>query len=170
MSLVFANIFNFIFLIFSFFLYHHLYMMNHSTIFSLIFFFSITKDYTSPCLTLCAAVGLCHILSLFLVRVWVEVMFESDNVRKLKTEGGNMALQFISALHPLCIFCDYFWNISLTTPTRQTTLTEIISNCRHYSKTMFHVDNGHLAAARGLWADGVAGPRLDVRRAGSRRE
>lgn len=56
----------------------------------------------------CCSKSLSHTLSLFLVHVWVEVMFESDNTRKLKTEGGNMAQQFIAVLHPLCVVCYYF--------------------------------------------------------------
>lgn len=89
-------------------------------------------------------------------------MFESDNVRELKMEGGSAPLQFILALHPLCTFCDYFWNIRLTTPTRQTALTEIDSKCRHISKAKTLADVGHLAGARGPRARRVAVPKLDV--------
>lgn len=117
-----------------------------------------------------SAAYLCHLLPLSAVPVWVEVMFESDNVRELKTEGGSAPLQFILALHPLCTFCDYFWNIRLTTPTRQTALTEIDSKCRHPSKMTWLADDGHLAGARGPRARRVAAPKLDVGRAGSRRE
>lgn len=98
-------------------------------------------------------------------------MFESDNTRKLKTKGGNMAQQCIAVSHPLCALCYYFLKYQPNTHQAE----DIHRNaspfiCRIYSKNPVLVDDRHSASAIGQWADGVAGPGLDVRRAGSRRE
>lgn len=138
-----------------------------------IFSFSFTKDYNSLFHTFYSTESLCHLLLfliLFLVCVWVEVMFESDNTRKLKTEGGNMAQQCIAVSHPLSVLCLFSWNIK-PTATTQTIRTEMHHPvCRIYPKNLVHVDSRHSAATLGQWAHGVAGRGLDVRRTGSRRE
>lgn len=171
---MFANIFNSLF-IFSHFFSSSLYDKPSNHIFHWFPFLSITKDYNSLFHTLCTAVSLCHHLSLplsfFLVCVWVEVMFENDNTRKLKTEGGNTAQQCIAVLHPLCVLCYYFLKYQPNAHQADDTHRNASSICAQiYSKNLVLVDGKHLAAAIGQWAHGVAGPGLDVRRAGSRRE
>lgn len=92
--------------------FHHRYMINHPTILSFNFFSIYYQGlqlpisyivYCSKSLSLSLSSS-----SFFLICVWVEVMFEIDNTRKLKAEGGNMAQRCIAVLHPLCVLCYYF--------------------------------------------------------------
>lgn len=77
-------------------------------------------------------------------------MFESDNTRKLKTEGGNMAQRCIAVLHPLCVLCYYF--LKYQPDAHQTDNVRrkcILHFCQIYFKNPVLVDGRHLAVAIG---------------------
>lgn len=88
--------------------FHHLYVINLPNIYSRYLLLRITTLCFIRCILQEVSVTISLFPSLFLVRVWVEVMFESDNTRKLTTEGGNMAQQCIAVSHPSCVLCFYF--------------------------------------------------------------
>lgn len=150
-------------------------MINRPTIFSLISFSIFYQGLQLPtsyivCCSKSLSPSLPSLL-FFHVCVWVEVMFENNNTRKLKTEGGNMAKQCIAVWCPLCVLCYYFLKYQPNTHQADNTHRNASPIFAGFiSKTAALVDGRHLAAAIGQWAHGVAGPWLDVRRAGSRRE
>lgn len=98
-------------------------------------------------------------------------MFESDNARKLKTKRRKYGTAAYCSITSLVCIMLLFPEISTEhPPVRQYARNCIVVFCQTKSKNLVLVDGKHSATAIGQWADGVAGPGPDVRRAGSSRE